>query len=238
MSEPSLGHVPAGERWEFDAEVVRVFDDMLERSIPQYQAMRASVSAIAAAHFGPFGGRLLDLGCSRGAAMAAVREIRKDATLVGLEVSPPMLEAARERFAGDERADVLEHDLRVVLPPELQRFDVVLSVLTLQFVPLEHRQRVVRDAYRALVPGGVFIVVEKILGASADLNELFIDLYLEEKRRAGYSQEEIDRKKAALEGVLVPVTARWNEELLAGAGFSQVDCFWRWMNFAGWIAVR
>jgi tRNA (cmo5U34)-methyltransferase len=36
----------------------------------------------------------------------------------------------------------------------------------------------------------------------------------------------------------VPVTARWNEELLRSAGFVDIDCFWRWMNFAGWIAVR
>jgi len=35
------------------------------------------------------------------------------------------------------------------------------------------------------------------------------------KRKAGYSQEEIDRTRYALEGVLVPMTARWNEALLA-----------------------
>jgi hypothetical protein len=38
--------------------------------------------------------------------------------------------------------------------------------------------------------------------------------------------------------VLVPVTARWNEELLASAGFRQVDAFWRYMNFVGWIAIK
>lgn len=54
----------------------------------------------------------------------------------------------------------------------------------------------------------------------------------------GYTQEEIRRKRLALEGVLVPVTAKWNEELLHNAGFRQVDCFWRWMNFAGWIALK
>jgi tRNA (cmo5U34)-methyltransferase len=58
------------------------------------------------------------------------------------------------------------------------------------------------------------------------------------KAEHGYSREEIDRKRFSLEGVLVPVTARWNEELLAAAGFDQIDCFWRWMNFAGWVAVR
>src|SRR5262249_48396189 len=70
------------------------------------------------------------------------------------------------------------------------------------------------------------------------IDGLMVDLYYRLKRENGYTREEIDRKRFALEGVLVPVTARWNEELLRGAGFRQVDYFWRWMNFAGWIAVK
>mgnify|MGYP001601651293 CR=1 FL=1 len=65
-----------------------------------------------------------------------------------------------------------------------------------------------------------------------------VDAYHELKERHGYSREEIDRKRLALEGVLVPVTARWNEDMLRRAGFREVDCVWRWMNFAGWGAVK
>ncbi len=42
----------------------------------------------------------------------------------------------------------------------------------------------------------------------------------------------------ALEGVQVPVTAKWNEDLLRAAGFRNVECYWRWMNFAAWVAVK
>jgi tRNA (cmo5U34)-methyltransferase len=56
--------------------------------------------------------------------------------------------------------------------------------------------------------------------------------------RNGYTEAEVERKRLALEGVLVPVTAAWNEDLLFGAGFTSVDCFWRYLNFAGWVAVR
>lgn len=65
-----------------------------------------------------------------------------------------------------------------------------------------------------------------------------VDRYYALKSANGYSRDEIERKRYSLEGVLVPVTARWNEELLTGAGFRQVDCFWRWMNFAAWVAVK
>jgi tRNA (cmo5U34)-methyltransferase len=115
---------------------------------------------------------------------------------------------------------------------------VTLAVLTLQFIPIEHRQRVIRNAYRNTVPGGALIVVEKVLGAASELDDLFTARYLAQKAANGYTSEEIDRKRAALEGVLVPVTARANEEMLRAEGWGPVDCFWRWVNFVGWIAIR
>jgi tRNA (cmo5U34)-methyltransferase len=111
-------------------------------------------------------------------------------------------------------------------------------VLTLQFTPIDYRQRILHDVFRHTVPGGALILVEKILGASTGLGAMMIDLYHAHKTGNGYSVEEVERKRLALEGVLVPVTARWNEELLSGAGFDEVDCFWRWMNFCGWVAVK
>ncbi|MFI5270216.1 MAG: hypothetical protein ACHQ7M_22785, partial [Chloroflexota bacterium] len=83
-----------------------------------------------------------------------------------------------------------------------------------------------------------FILVEKLLMSTAGLQRVFTDRYYQMKRDNGYTQEEIDRKRLALEGVQVPVTASWNEQLLHDAGFRQAECFWRWFNFAGWIAVK
>ena len=86
--------------------------------------------------------------------------------------------------------------------------------------------------------GGALIIVEKVLGETAKLDKTFVDLYYAMKARNGYSHDEIERKRLSLEGALVPVTSKFNEMLLHGAGFREVDCFWRWMNFAGWVAIR
>ena len=51
--------------WQFDSEVTRVFDDMLGRSIPGYDDMRR-LTAWLTAWAAPAGGRVLDVGCSRG----------------------------------------------------------------------------------------------------------------------------------------------------------------------------
>jgi tRNA (cmo5U34)-methyltransferase len=79
--------------------------------------------------------------------------------------------------------------------------------------------------------------VEKVLGEGR-LNDLMIDRDHAVKEHNGYSREEISRKALALEGVQVPLTASWNEQMLRSAGFAVVDCFWRCWNFAGWVAVK
>ena len=238
---PVESSLQPGQKWAFDAEVTRAFDDMLSRSIPQYDVMRKAVFDVACRHVRPQTS-VVDLGCSRGEALAPfVERFGAQSRYVGVEASPPMLEAARERFRGYVScgvAEVRDHDLRRGFPAVAPAPSVVLSVLTLQFVPIEYRQALVRGACRALAPGGCLVLVEKVLGATADLDAAMTDLYWGLKAEHGYSRDEIDRKRFSLEGVLVPVTARWNEELLAAAGFDQIDCFWRWMNFAGWVAVR
>src|SRR6185295_16417361 len=77
VADSSLGHVPETPRWEFDEGVTRVFEDMLDRSIPQYRVMRDLVTALGsralsggeAKHRGA-GQAILDVGCSRGDAVA------------------------------------------------------------------------------------------------------------------------------------------------------------------------
>lgn len=234
----SIGHTPSG-KWEFDESVTNVFDDMLRRSIPQYDVMRQTVTEIAATFAEPKT-HIVDLGCSRGEALAPlVDRFGACNRFVGLEISEPMLAAARKRFDGYIAAGVVEirkHDLRKELPHYAP--SVTLSILTVQFTPIEYRQRIVESVYKTLRSGGAFVFVEKILGDDAQLDDLMTALYWKTKSDHGYSQDEIERKRLSLEGVLVPVTAKWNEQMLRAAGFSRVDCFWRWMNFAGWIAIK
>lgn len=231
--------VEAGAKWAFDEQVTAVFDDMLERSIPQHGVMRDAVLDVAD-RFAQPETYVVDLGAARGEATARLLD-RRGATLKYslVETSKPMADALRARFApwvDNGLMRVHETDLRTAYPPEV--CSVVMSVLTLQFVPIEYRLRVLNAAYKKLLPGGALVLVEKVLGASADLDALMVDLYLKKKRASGYSQEEIDRKRLSLEGVLVPVTSRMNEEFMHAVGFRQVDCFWAWQNFRGFIAVK
>jgi tRNA (cmo5U34)-methyltransferase len=236
-----------GPRWAFDEDVTRAFDDMLERSIPQYEVMRRTVHDVAVALLegqdleADASPLVADLGCSRGEMiallLATLRAGRADARFVGLDLSGSMVEAARQRFSNEPSVEILQLDLRESYP-QVGSANVTLAILTLQFIPIEYRQSVVKQVFEHTAKGGCFILVEKVLGQTAQLNDLMVARYLELKRANGYSEEQIIRKRLALEGVLVPITAKWNEELLARAGFDAIDCVWRWMNFAAWAAIR
>lgn len=226
--------------WEFNSEVTKVFDEMLERSIPQYAVMRELVHDLGVEFISVLGAnKVVDIGCSRGEALASFApQFKLGDSFLGLEISEPMLEAAAVRFKDHKGVKIRKWDLRHGLPIEADDANLILSVLTLMFTPINYRLMILDGVYRALKPGGAFILVEKLLGGSAKIDYLMVNRYHRMKAENGYSQEEIERKKLALEGVQVPLTAQWNEEALKMAGFKQVDCFWRWMSFAGWIAIK
>ncbi|MFM1757589.1 MAG: Erwinia phage vB EamM [Actinomycetota bacterium] len=228
----------AGDKWVFDESVTQAFDDMLSRSIPGFIDMRKLVTDLACKFAIPKT-TIVDLGCSSGGALLPiVQHLGSQNRYLGLEISEPMREAAKNRFINFKNIDIsIENvDLREEYPKE--KSSVVLSVLTLQFIPIEYRQRVLANAYASMENNSAFILVEKILGRNTFLNELFVELYYNLKGTNGYTEAQINSKRKSLEGVLVPVTSDWNEDLLLNAGFKNVECFWRNLNFAGWVGVK
>jgi len=233
----SLGHMP-GDKWAFDESVTSVFDDMLERSIPQYAVMRQIVTDAASAFVQPQTD-IVDLGCSRGEALVPLMErFGAHTRYVGVEASPSMLAEARARFASwpPSIVRILDLDLRTTYPAV--DASVTLLVLTLMFTPINYRQRIMHRVYETTKPGGAVILVEKLIGATAQTDEWMQARYHRMKAENGYSREEIERKALALEGVQVPLTAEWNERLMQAAGFRHVECLWRWVNFAAWIGIK
>ena len=233
----SLNHEPKTNKWQFDEEVTAIFEDMLERSIPDYYNMRELVHKLTKKYARP-NTVILDLGCSTGGAIKKAISELPDNFFIGIEVSEPMRQKAKEIFKGIDRVTILNHDLRNGLPKIGEKVSVILSVLTIQFTPIEYRLNIIKDVYKTLSNGGVFIFVEKVLGETAEIDNTLVELYYNLKGENGYTHEKIQKKRKSLEGVLVPVTSSWNIELLRKSGFQNIDCFWRNLNFAGYIAIK
>ena len=223
----------------FNSEVAGVFDDMVGRSVPFYDEIQRMVCEVAA-DFALPETQLYDLGCSTATTLVAMdRSVKAGVRFVGVDNSAPMLAEARRKIdaAGIVRPiDLVCADLHQ--GPVIENASVVTLILTLQFVRPLYREKLVRRIAEGLLPGGCLIMVEKITLPNSTLNRLFIDHYYAYKRRRGYSEIEISKKREALENVLIPYRAEENRQLLLDAGFAHSEEIFRWYNFTASVAVK
>ena len=223
--------------FDFGERTAAVFDDMLDRSIPQYGELQRMIGELAA-EFATPGSRIYDLGCSTGITLQSLdRAVAPEVELVGVDYSTAMLDKARANLLDRQGRIRLEHgDLNEGVV--IDEASVVVLNLTLQFVRPMNREALLRAIVEGLRPGGALILVEKVLGSDAFLNRLWIKLYYDMKKRNGYSDTEIARKREALENVLIPYRPDENIKILTRAGLDNVDMFFKWYNFAGFIGVK
>lgn len=229
----------AVDDFRFDRAVVRVFDDMVSRSVPFYGEIQRMLVELAR-DFATPGSAVYDFGCATGTTFLNLDgALDASVRFVGIDNSKEMLEQCRAKLAAQG----------VKRPVELCCTDlndgvtvtdasVAMLVLTLQFVRPLQRERLIRDIYEGLRPDGCLLLVEKVLGEESLFNRLFIKHYYEMKRANGYSDTEIAQKREALENVLIPYKLLENRQLLLRTGFRAVDVFFKWYNFCGIVALR
>lgn len=225
--------------FEFGAGTAKVFDDMLDRSVPQYGELQRMIGELAG-EFALEGTRVYDLGCSTGITMRTLDgAIEKDVTIVGMDYSQAMLDECHDRLESAEVRHPYELRLQDLNDGAgIEDASVVVLNLTLQFIRPIYRDTLIRQIFLGLELGGCLILVEKVLGNDSLFNRLFIQFYYDMKKRNGYSELEIAQKREALENVLIPYRYDENIDLLRRNGFAATDMFWKWYNFCGMVAVR
>ncbi|MFI5403987.1 MAG: carboxy-S-adenosyl-L-methionine synthase CmoA [Planctomycetota bacterium] len=226
--------------FEFDEKVARVFDDMVARSVPYYDEIQRLQVDLAVEFLPDRESLVYDLGCSTGTTLhllASHPRCPKATRFVGIDNAAAMLNEAKAKLGGDlGRVELLEADLNAGV--EMRPCRIVFLNWTLQFVRPLYREALVRRIFDALEPGGALFLSEKVLLSNSFLNRLYIEHYLRYKRSRGYSDAEIQRKREALENVLVPYRLEENRLMLERAGFATIDPFFRWLNFACLLAVK
>jgi tRNA (cmo5U34)-methyltransferase len=225
--------------FKFGANVAKVFDDMVNRSVPFYGEIQRMMAELSANHAAE-GSFVYDLGCSTGTTMIGMNTmVNQQIRFIGIDDSQEMLDKCKSKLMElgfsrpyELRCADLAHGVKI------ENASVVVLCLTLQFVRPIYREKVLKDIYDGLNPGGVLILVEKILAEESNFNRDFIDYYYNYKRRNNYSEMEISQKREALENVLVPYKLSENISLLRDQGFSHCEVFFKWYNFAGIIATK
>lgn len=225
--------------FEFSEQVVKVFPDMIERSVPGYRLLLELTPILVGRAVQP-NTRIYDLGCSLGAAtLAARRAVRAPGvSITAIDNAPEMAARCRTLIEQDNSrvpVDVIEGDIRAA---DITNASVVLVYFTLQFLPLDARDRLLKKIFRGMVPGGVLILAEKIAFETESTKAWMDDHHHDFKRAQGYSDLEIARKRQALENVLVPETRHAHHDRLKRAGFSEVHDWFQCFNFTCIAAVR
>ncbi len=223
--------------FQFNREVANIFDDMLNRSIPFYREVIESIGEILSKTM-PEKPVIYDLGCSTGNTLIYLASVLKEKKpkLIGIDNSPDMVEKAKEKAkAYNKEIEFIVSDIEKM---SIKNADAVIMNYTLQFVRPLKRQAITEKIYKSLNKNGIFILSEKVVFEHPKLNRDFVDIYYNFKKKQGYSELEIAKKREALENVLIPFTIKENIELLKNSGFSYITTFFQWINFASFLAIK
>lgn len=229
------------EDFLFDERVVRVFPDMINRSVPGYGQLVPMIGMLAR-RYAQARSNLYDLGCSLGAvALAAGFAVRAAGIrIIAVDNSADMVRHLETLLADEARAppvpiDVVHQDIRQT---PIENASVVVLNFTLQFIAPEDRQELISRIASGLNPGGVLILSEKLRFADSTEQSLLTQWHHDFKRAQGYTELEIARKRDALENVMKPDSLEQHRDRLSQAGFLRVVQWFQGLGFVSLAAFR
>lgn len=191
--------------------------DYLAREIPHRQIAEEMLLAALPEQVE----RCIDLGTGDGRLLALARTRYPDAEAIGLDSSAAMLDRAKERFEGDPKVELRDHDLRAPLS-DARAAEVVVSGLAIHHLEDRRKRELFDEVHGLLTPGGVFANLDLVRSASARLHERF-------RREIGRVEDDPTDRLAGLDEQM-----DWLREV----GFSEVDCHFKWLEMTLIVAVK
>ena len=225
--------------FKFNSDVVKVFPDMISRSVPGYHSVLEIIDSVFA-KFANTGSEIYDLGCSLGAAslMLAPRAEQVGSVIKAVDNSPAMIDRLRKELADYEFKHIIKPCLADICDISIANASFTVMNYTLQFVPPAERKNLLTSIYHGLEPGGGLFISEKIAGENESEELLLRELHENYKTSHGYSQLEIAQKRTSLENVLIPETLSLHFQRLREIGFKQIILCLRHLNFVSLLAVK
>ena len=233
--DDTISAVP-GE-WRFDANVSKAFDSHVRKSVPFYDEIQRMLVELSE-YFVRDHSVVYDLGCSTGTTLdllSSAHAGKEDVQFIGVDLSKFMVNEARKKVNRPNVRFFHKSLMDVEFSPP---GNFVTSVFTLQFLTLAERRTLLMRINESLIEGGGLLIVEKVSADHGGFEEIWTELYWDFKRRQGFTPEQILEKANSIRGVLKPLTCDENLDLLAQTGYSQVEVFFKWYNWAGFVAVK
>jgi len=181
------------------------------------------------------GFRFLDLGAGTGLLTEFILKTFPNVTATMIDLSERMLEKAKERFSSNKRVHFLTRDYAHAPLPQSQ--DLVVSAMSIHHLTDQEKKLLYERVFKALNTEGVFINADLVKGETDSIEQRYQDRWLRWIQRAGLQKTElsgiIDRM-----GYDMPSTLMLNLQWLREAGFRDVDCSYKYYNFAVFSGQR
>jgi ubiquinone/menaquinone biosynthesis C-methylase UbiE len=121
-----------------------------------FDSMNKGLKLVGIRMFRPFKGMsILDVGCGTGSQLELYQRYKCD--LYGIDLSPSMLEIARERLGDTAK---LELSNATNMPYEDNKFDLVISMLSLHEMSPETRSAIMNEVKRVLKSDGRILLID------------------------------------------------------------------------------
>ena len=223
--------------FRFDQDVVKVFDDMVRRSVPGYDSMIQMIGLIARM-YGQDNTNYYDLGSSTGAITLsiALNNKSKNNQFFAIDNSKEMVEQCEKNL--HNKVDNLQAICDDINQVKINSASIVVLNLTLQFIDVNLRSNLIKKIYDGLESGGILIISEKIHFDDAVTQNQITKLHMDFKKENGYSELEIANKRQAIENVLITETKEQHLKRLRHCGFVETSCFFQCLNFVSFLSVK
>lgn len=167
--------------------------------------------------------RILDLGTGDGRLIKLLKtKLLKLDEAIGLDISPTMINMAKDSFKENPLVKIKEHDLSYPLPKNLGRFDVIVSGFAIHHLPHERKLTLFKEVFEMINPGGMFCNYDHVASSTIELHKQFL-------ARTVYKKEDQSNKLLDTE-----IQLKWLRDIW----FTDVDCYWKWLEFALMIGVK
>ena len=223
--------------FRFDQDVVKVFDDMVRRSVPGYDSMIQMIGLIARI-YGQDNTNYYDLGSSTGAITLsiALNNKSKNNQFFAIDNSKKMVEQCEKNL--QNKVGNLQAICDDINQVKIKSASIVVLNLTLQFIDVNLRSNLIKKIYDGLESGGILIISEKIHFEDAVTQNQITKLHMDFKKENGYSELEIANKRQAIENVLITETKEQYLNRLRDCGFVETSCFFQCLNFVSFLSVK
>lgn len=173
--------------------------------------------------------RVLDLGAGTGLLSEFIIKTFPNAVATLIDFSEKMLEKAKERFSLTKRVSFLVQDYAHAQLPQDQ--DCIVSAMSIHHLSDQDKELLYQRVYEALVPEGVFINADLVKGETRSIDEVYHERWIGWIQKAGLGEEELS---TIIHRMQLDQPSRLSAQLqwLKEAGFIDVDCSYKYYNFA------